>query len=442
MNINNLTSLEAERAVLGAIMMKPDEIPIIRAKMPQGAFSAVENNLIYDEICRLDDLNQKVDPVTLGNKQGIDFIHVANIYETCVSTANAEAYADIVINKHKLRKLYNAAVQIKSMIASDVNLDEAIETASRLIDAVDNEQDALVDNATEACKKFLIKLEEAANSDGDIVGVPTGLTKLDERVLGYRPGNLIIIAARPAMGKTTLALNIAEKEVLDNNKTALVFSLEMPTDELIKKMVSSRGTIANNDLKTGYALQDEQSTSSLFAAISRIKESNLFICDKSAVSLQEIRSISLTTKRKHGLDLIVIDYLQLMKIRGDFREAGIAEISGGLKALAKELKIPIICLSQLNRKCEDRPDKRPMVSDLRESGAIEQDADIIHFIYRDEIYNENSQLKGVAEIITAKFREGEIGTDHVEWQGRYSRFKDLSFAIPDAQETTKTRGFN
>ncbi len=438
--MNSLYSQEAEKAVLGAIMMNSDEIPIIRAKLSPECFSAVENNIIYTEICRLDDLNQKADPVTISNKQGIDIGYLMNIYETCVNPKNASSYADIIINKYKLRKLYNAAAEIKSMIASETNLDEAIETAARLIDSVDSEQDALVDNANEACKKFLTKLEEAANSDGSLVGVPTGLTKVDERILGYKPTDFIIMAGRPGMGKTTLALNIAEKFVIDNKKSVLIFSLEMPTDQLIRKMVGSRGTISGRDLKTGNALQDQEITPSLIAAVKLIKESNLYICDQAAVSLQEIRSISLSIQRKHDLHLMIIDYLQLIKIIGTNREVGIADISRGLKALAKELKIPVIAIAQLSRECEKRPDKRPINADLRESGSLEQDADVIQFLYRDEVYNENSQHKGVAEVITRKLRDGEIGTDFVEWQGRYSRFKDLSFDLPE-EENTNQRGF-
>lgn len=440
--MDNLISQEAEQAVLGAILIDSDLLPLVRAKLSSQHYGSGQNAIIYSEICRLDDLNQEIDPITVSDNNEIDIGYIAEIVDSCGSTKNTEAYADIVLDKYKARKLYSAATEINRMLLAGENVNESLEKAQSLLDSVDTGKEAIVDSAKDAAKKLLETLKQRAESDGRLTGVASGLEKLDERVMGYKPGNFILMSGRPGTGKTTLAMNIAENEAINNAGSVLIFSLEMTSSELIEKFVSSKGSINMKDLKTGEAVCNEEISSSLIAAVGHIKDSRINICDKGGITLNEVRAISLGIKRKEGLNLLVIDYIQLMGGDGYNRENEISKISRGLKALAKELEVPIIALSQLSRKCEERPNKRPMNSDLRESGSLEQDADIIHHLYRDEMYDPNSQYAGISEIITGKFRGGEVGTDYVNWQGRYSRFRNLDYnSLPSNENSYQKKGF-
>jgi len=261
-------------------------------------------------------------------------------------------------------------------------------------------------------------------SEGNITGISTGFDKFDESTTGLHPGELIIVAGRPSMGKTTFAMNIAENAAIGSKVPVAVFSMEMPGEQLAMRMISSLGRIDQHHIRTGQLTDEDWPR--ITSAVHMLSEANLFIDDTPAMSPNEVRARARRMKRKHGLGLVVVDYLQLMQVHGasENRATEISEISRGLKALAKELHVPVIALSQLNRSLEQRPDKRPIMSDLRESGAIEQDADLIVFIYRDEVYNDDSPDKGMAEIIIAKQRNGPIGKSVLTFLGKYTKFEN------------------
>ncbi len=261
-------------------------------------------------------------------------------------------------------------------------------------------------------------------TEGAVTGVPTGFDKFDEMTTGLQPGDLVIVAGRPSMGKTTFAMNIAENAAIGHKVPVAVFSMEMPGEQLAMRMISSLGRIDQHHIRTGQLTDDDWPR--ITSAVHMLSEAKIFVDDTPALSPSEVRARARRIKRQHGLGLIVIDYLQLMQIAGgsENRATEISEISRGLKALAKELKVPVIALSQLNRSLEQRTDKRPIMSDLRESGAIEQDADLIVFIYRDEVYNEDSPDKGTAEIIIGKQRNGPIGKSVLTFLGQYTKFEN------------------
>ena len=275
--------------------------------------------------------------------------------------------------------------------------------------------------------KAIERIDELYQSENLITGLSTGFTDLDKMTAGLQPSDLIIVAGRPSMGKTTFSMNLVEHAVISNDKPVVVFSMEMPADSLVARMLSSLGRIDATKMRTGQL--DDDDWPRLTSAVSLLKDRPLFIDDDAALSPTEVRSRARRIAREHGqLGLIMIDYLQLMQVKGatENRTGEISEISRSLKALAKELNVPVIALSQLNRSLEQRSDRRPVMSDLRESGAIEQDADVIAFIYRDEVYNEDSPDKGVAEIIIGKQRNGPIGKCRLAFIGKYTKFEDLA----------------
>jgi replicative DNA helicase len=280
--------------------------------------------------------------------------------------------------------------------------------------------------------KTVDKIDHLFNSDGGITGVSTGFDKFDEMTTGLQEADLVIVAGRPSMGKTTFAMNIVENAAIGDKLPVAVFSMEMPGDSLAMRMISSLGRVDQHHIRTGNLTDEDWAR--ITSAIHILSEAKIFIDDTPAMSPNEIRARARRLKRQHGLGLIVIDYLQLMQVHGgsENRATEISEISRSLKAMAKELKVPVVALSQLNRSLEQRPDKRPVMSDLRESGAIEQDADLIVFIYRDEVYNEDSPQKGVAEIIIAKQRNGPIGKSLLTFLGKYTKFENY---IPEMYNT-------
>ena len=263
-------------------------------------------------------------------------------------------------------------------------------------------------------------------SDTTLTGIATGFSDFDAKTSGLQKSDLIIIAGRPSMGKTSFAMNLAENAALHNDHSVAVFSMEMPGEQLALRMMSSLGRIDSHSLRTGKL--DDQDWPRLISSVSMLSKAKLFIDDTAALTPTELRARTRRLKREHGLDLVIVDYLQLMQVGGstENRATEISEISRSLKALAKELEVPIVALSQLNRSVEQRPDKRPVMSDLRESGSIEQDADVILFIYRDEVYNDESADKGIAEIIIRKQRNGPIGTVRLSFLGQYTRFENLA----------------
>ena len=349
------------------------------------------------------------------------------------SAANITAYADIVRDRSVLRQLIHIGTQISDSAFNTEGRDtaELLENAERQVFQIAEQRQRGQSGGFIPIKSLLAnavdKIETLFEQEGAITGAGTGFTDFDELTSGLQPADLIIVAGRPSMGKTTIAMNMAENIALKGNKPVAVFSMEMPGDSLAMRMMSSLGRIDQHKVRTGKL--DDDDWPRLTSAINLLAGTQLFIDDSPALSPTEVRARARRLAREHGqLGLIVVDYLQLMQSpsSGDNRVQQISDISRGLKALAKELNVPVVALSQLNRNLEQRPNKRPVMSDLRDSGAIEQDADLIVFVYRDEVYNEDSPDKGIAEIIIGKQRNGPLGTVRLTFLGQYTRFENFT----------------
>lgn len=394
---------------------------------------------IFRAMVALVDREQPIDVITLSEhlaqqdelavSGGFDYL--TDLATDVPSSANVVAYARIVRERATLRQLISAATEISraSFNPAGLGSDDLLQMAEKRVLEIAEERpkEGGFEDVNVLLKQTADKIDELFHSDSNITGLTTGLSELDEKTSGWQNGELIILAARPSMGKTALALNFVEAAVFSQPKPVLVFSLEMPADSLIMRMLSSVGRIDQGNLRNG-KLTDED-WPKLQAAFGKLKDKKLFIDDTAGLSPNEVRARIRRLAREHGdPGMIMIDYLQLMQIAGNTegRTQEISEISRSLKALAKEYSCPVMALSQLNRGVEQRPNKRPMNSDLRESGAIEQDADVILFIYRDEYYNEESNEKGMAELIIGKQRNGEIGTCRAAFLGKYTRFDNLA----------------
>ncbi|WP_147653665.1 replicative DNA helicase [Vulcaniibacterium gelatinicum] len=433
-------SVEAEQAVLGGLMLAPEAYDRIADRLTEQDFYRRDHQLIYRAIRELAEKSRPFDAVTLGewfesqalSEQIGGSAYLIELASTTPSAANIEAYADIVRDKSVLRQLIEAGTTIVNdgFQPDGREIEAILDKAEQQVFAI-REQGARGRNdfvpVTSALKEAFDVLQQRYESGGAVTGLPTGYTEFDQMTAGLQPTDLIIVAARPSMGKTTLALNMAEYAAMKTKETVAVFSMEMSASQLALRLISSVGRVNAARLRTGQ-LEDED-WSRVTSAIRLLREARIFIDDEPALSPDRLRAKARRIKREHGLGLIVIDYLQLMQVPGNSenRATEISEISRSLKALAKELKVPVIALSQLNRSLETRTDKRPMMADLRESGAIEQDADLIVFIYRDEYYNkENSPDKGLAEIIIGKQRNGPTGSIKLKFFGEYTRFDNLA----------------
>lgn len=434
-------SVEAEQAILGGLMLDNQAWDKVAHILSEEDFYRTEHKILYKAMLDLANKNQPFDVVTiLDNLNDINAlddaggeVYLFELANNTPSVANVGAYADIVREKSVQRQLIQVATDIADSAynpgARDVP--ELLDLAERKVFAI-AEQTA-GEGGPENIKSILTKAVERIdllyNNSSTLTGLSTGLTDLDELTSGLQSSDLVIVAGRPSMGKTTLAMNMAEHAAIQDSKPVLVFSMEMPADSLAMRMMSSLGRIDQHRIRTGKLSDDDWPR--VTSAVHMLSGSSLFIDDTPGLTPAEMRARSRRVMKEHGqLGLIVVDYLQLMKVPGfkaDNRTGEISEISRSLKSLAKELNVPVIALSQLNRSLEQRQDKRPVMSDLRESGAIEQDADLICFIYRDEVYNEDSPDKGVAEIIIAKQRNGPIGKARAAFLGKYTRFEDLSF---------------
>ena len=433
-------SVEAEQAVLGGLMLAPEAFDRVSDLLGEHDFYRRDHQLIYRAIRELAERNRPFDAVTLGEwfeSQGraeevAGGAYLVELASTTPSAANIRAYAEIVRDKAVMRQL----IDVGTGIVNDAFQPEGREAGEILAKA---EQDvfAIAEAGSRgradfvavntAMKEAMEVLQQRFDNGGSVTGVPTGYTEFDEMTAGLQPTDLLILAARPAMGKTTFALNIAEYAALKTKKAVAVFSMEMSASQLALRLMSSVGRVNASRLRTGQ-LEDED-WSRVSSAVRMLKDTKVFIDDTPALSPDVLRSKCRRLKREHDLGLIVIDYLQLMAVPGNSenRATEISEISRSLKGLAKELNVPVIALSQLNRSLETRTDKRPVMADLRESGAIEQDADVIVFIYRDDYYNkENSPDKGLAEIIIGKQRNGPTGSFKLKFFGEYTRFDNLS----------------
>jgi len=432
-------SMEAEQSVLGGLLLSTSAWDQVADKVAEADFYREDHRLIFRAIRDLHDSGRPCDAVTVsewfeshGKADQVDGgNYISQLANNTPSAANVGAYADIVREKSILRSLIDVGTTItSSAFTSDGRESKTLlEEAERLVFAIadkGNRGGSGYVSVQDSLKEAMAKIEELNAFEGDITGIPTGYMDFDKITAGLQPSDLIIIAGRPAMGKTTFAMNVAEHAAIKHGKSVAVFSMEMASLQLVMRMFSSVGQIDQTRIRTG-SLED-MDWPKLTSAMNLLHKSKIFIDDTPALSPAELRARARRLKREHDIDMIVVDYLQLMSVPDikENRATEIAEISRSLKTIAKELNVPVIALSQLNRALENRPNKRPLMADLRESGAIEQDADLIVFIYRDEVYNKESGEKGKAEIIIGKHRNGSTGTVHLAFQGPWLRFVNLA----------------
>lgn len=433
-------SLEAEQAMLGSLMLDNNAWDMVADKLSTADFHHHAHQKIFECITSLALDLKPFDPVTVSETLkrnqllescgGDDYL--AQLVESIPALTNIEAYANIVYERSILRRLINASQSIIQMAVQPEgkSCNEVVEAAERAIFQITEQKEA--ESGPIAVKPLLKstlnRIDELFNSKSTITGVTTGFKDLDEMTFGLQPADMVVVAARPSMGKTVMGMNLVESAIAASpEKPVVVFSLEMPAEQIMMRTLASMGKINQTRVRTGRLEDDDWPK--LASAVKRLKEKKLFIDDTPGISPQAMRSRLRRIIREHGSPgLIMVDYLQLMQISGykEGRINEISEISRALKAMAKEFNVPLVALSQLNRSLEQRPNKRPVNSDLRESGAIEQDADLIMFIYRDEVYNPDTEHKGVAEIIIGKQRNGPIGMVRLAFMGQYARFDDLS----------------
>jgi len=435
-------SLEAEQSVLGGLLLDNETWDRVAEKAVAGDFYSRSHRLIFETIGALIELGEPVDLITLSealeNDQKLEdaggFVYLAEMMNNTPSAANIAAYADIVRERAVTRELISVANEI-----AEVGYDTQGRGSAELLDFAETKVFAIAEkrasksegpeNLHTVLEKTVDRIEKLCSTDtGGVTGVPSGFTDLDKMTAGLQKSDLIIVAARPSMGKTTFAMNLAEHAAMTQDKPALIFSLEMPADQIMMRMLASLGRIDQTKIRTGQL--DDEDWARLSSTMGLLIENGkMFIDDAAGLTPTELRARARRIHRDHGgISMIMVDYLQLMRAPqfSDNRTLEIAEISRSLKALAKELEVPVVALSQLNRGLEQRSDKRPINSDLRESGSIEQDADLIMFIYRDEVYHDDSEFKGMAEIIIGKQRNGPIGRVPLTFQGKYSRFDNYA----------------
>ncbi|NRQ44317.1 replicative DNA helicase [Rheinheimera sp. YQF-2] len=435
-------SIEAEQSVLGGLMLDNEAWDRVAEKVVEQDFYLRAHRFIFAAMSRLAEATQPIDIITVSedleaNLQLDDvggFAYLGEIAKNTPSAANILAYAEIVRERAVVRDMISVAHDI-----ADAGYDTQGRTSAELLDFAETKVFKIAEQRTNANEgpepinsilaKTIEKIDELFRSPYDgVTGVSTGYVDLDKMTNGMQPSDLIIVAARPSMGKTTFAMNLCEHAAITSDKPVLIFSLEMPSEQIMMRMLASLGRIDQTKVRTGQ-LEDED-WARLSSAIELLNtKGKMYIDDGSGLTPTEVRSRARRVAREHGgLSMIMVDYLQLMTVPGmsENRTLEIAEISRSLKALAKELKVPVVALSQLNRSLEQRADKRPVNSDLRESGSIEQDADLIMFIYRDEVYNDDSPDKGTAEVIIGKQRNGPIGRVRLTFHGRYSRFDNYA----------------
>ncbi|AMO67548.1 MULTISPECIES: replicative DNA helicase [Zhongshania] len=441
-------SVEAEQSVLGGLMIANESWDSVADVVGEGDFFRPEHRKIFAQMTRLVTLELPIDVVTLAEElakagqleQVGGAAYLAEIANNTPSVVNIRAYAQAVRERATFRSLISAANAIadSSFNPEGRNSDEILDEAERAIMQISEERPKTggLTPINPLLKSAVDKIDELFSNEDAVTGLTTGFEKLDEMTSGLQNSDLIIVAARPSMGKTTFAMNLVENALMKSEQPILVFSMEMPANQLMMRMLSSVGRIDQTRIRTGRL--EEEDWPKLSSAVTKLKDKLLFIDDTPALTPTEVRSRARKIVREHGsVGMIMLDYLQLMKVAGtasEGRTAEISEISRSLKGIAKEFECPVVALSQLNRALEQRPNKRPINSDLRESGAIEQDADVIMFIYRDEVYNEESADKGMAEIIIGKQRNGPIGTARLSFVGKHTRFENLAFGYEQADE--------
>lgn len=437
-------SVEAEQSVLGGLLLEASALDKIADLITDDDFYRHEHRLIFRQIVRLSEMAKPVDVITVAEALEIageldkvgGLPYLGSLAQNVPSAANIRRYGEIVRERSIMRKLVEVGTDISSSAYNPAGRD-----AAQLLDEAEGRVFEIAEAGSRGKQGFMsmpplltqvverIETLYGRDNQSDVTGTATGFTDLDRMTSGLQPGDLIIVAGRPSMGKTAFSINIAENVALDGKLPVAIFSMEMGASQLAMRMLGSVGKLNQHDLRTG-RLQDDD-WGRLTHALGRLNDAPVYIDESAALSALEVRARARRLHRQNsGLGLIVVDYLQLMSSPGnkasENRATEISEISRSLKSLAKELHVPVIALSQLNRSLEQRPNKRPVMSDLRESGAIEQDADLILFIYRDEVYNSDSPDKGKAEIIIGKQRNGPIGKVELAFRGEYTRFDNLA----------------
>ena len=428
-------SLEAEQSVIGSMIMDKDAIVTVMEMLSQEDFYHQQYGLLFQAMVELYNAGQPVDLVTLQNKlrsmnvpsevSSLEFIR--DLLTAIPTSANVKYYAQIVKDKAVLRRLIKITEEIENQCYADTGELEDIlaDTERNVFGLLQNRSGGDYVPVKEIVLNALEKIELASKTQGNVTGIPTGFVDLDYKMSGLQPSDFILVAARPSMGKTAFVLNIAQYVAFHEDMATAVFSLEMSKEQLVNRLFSLESRVDAQVLRSGNLADTDWEK--LIEGAGVIGNSHLIIDDTPGISISELRSKCRKFKLEHDLKLIIIDYLQLMSGNGrsESRQQEISEISRSLKGLARELNVPVIALSQLSRAVEQRPDHRPMLSDLRESGAIEQDADVVMFIYRDDYYNKDTDLKNIAEIIIAKQRNGPIGTINLVWLPQYTKFANM-----------------
>ncbi|WP_072446096.1 replicative DNA helicase [Blautia sp. Marseille-P3201T] len=428
-------SPEAEQSVIGSMIMSRDAIVEASEIITGADFYQQQYGIVFEAMIELHDEGKAVDLITLQERlkekdlppeiSSMEFVR--DLLSAVPTSANVKYYAEIVAEKSMLRKLIKTTEEITNAcyLGKEKTQDILEVTEKKIFDLVQNRGSEEFVPIRQVVLNAIEKIEKASRSQGSVTGIPTGFIDLDYKMSGFQPSDLILVAARPSMGKTAFVLNIAQYMAFHNDVTAAIFSLEMSKEQLVNRLLALESKVDSQNIRTGN-LEDEE-WAKLIEGANIIGKSNLIIDDKPGISISELRSKCRKYKMEHNLGIIFIDYLQLMtgSGRSESRQQEISEISRSLKALARELNVPVVALSQLSRAVEQRPDHRPMLSDLRESGAIEQDADVVMFIYRDDYYNKDSENKNIAEIIIAKQRNGPIGTVNLVWLPNYTKFVNM-----------------
>ncbi|MDU8351442.1 replicative DNA helicase [Pseudomonas syringae pv. actinidiae] len=431
-------SIEAEQAVLGGLIISNDQWLQVASVLSEADFYLHDHRVLFRVISRLSWQQEPFDTVIIRNALITDGIgpdlpimsYVSELAENTASTANIRSYAETIRERAIFRKIISVcdAVSEKARSPEGMSTDDLLEDAERQILAIAEERPTSGGPVplSMLLKNSIARIDTMSRLEGGITGLATGYSELDAITLGLQPTDLVIVAGRPSMGKTSFAMNLVENAGRSQGKVVLVYSLEMPGESLVLRMLASCGGIDQARVRSGKLEEDDWPL--LAGAVTALTSANIFIDDTAGISPSEMRSRTRRLRREHGeIALIMVDYLQLMQVPAlaHNRTLEVSEVSRSLKAMAKEFNCPVVALSQLNRSLEKREDKRPMNSDLRESGAIEQDADVIMFVYRDEVYHPESEDKGIAEIIIGKARNGETGTVKLGFVGKYTRFESL-----------------
>lgn len=426
-------SVEAEQSVIGSMLMGREAIMTASEILTSEDFYQHQYGIVFDAMVELFNEGKAVDVITLQNRlkekdvppeiSAMEFVR--DLLNAVPTSANVKYYATIVSEKAMLRRLIRLTEEIENTCYLNKDpVEEILDSSEKKLFQLFQQRDSgdMVP-IRQVVMETLETIEKASKTKGNVTGLATGFTDLDYKTSGFQNSDLILVAARPSMGKTAFVLNIAEYMAFKQNRSVAIFSLEMSKNQLMNRLFAMESRVNSQNLRTGN-LKDEE-WGKLIESAGIIGDSNLIIDDTPGISVRELRSKCRKYKLEHGLDIVMIDYLQLMTGGGrntDSRQQEVSDISRSLKALARELNVPVLALSQLSRAVESRTDRRPMLSDLRESGAIEQDADVVMFLYRDDYYHKDSDMKGVAEVIIAKQRNGPIGTINLVWLPDYTKF--------------------